>query len=145
MSGVGELASQPVDVDVDDVGSRIESIAPDELEQHAAIQDLAATRAEREQQIELRPSEVETPRAAPGDAPDRVELDAVQLDDLDPLRRPPQQRPQPREQLGKREGLDEVVVRAALEPSTRSATESSAVSIRTGTWRAPARIASSTS
>src|SRR5262249_19509333 len=75
-AGELELAAQAADVDIDDVRSGIEPVAPDEREQVTAREGAAALLRQREQQIELDAREIQ-PAALDGRmAMDRVEIDA---------------------------------------------------------------------
>ena len=112
----GQLAPQPAGVHVDDVGERVELIVPGVVEDALAAEDLARVPEEQLEQPELLGAQGQRFSGEARFARRRVEREAAERQ----LRRqraprPPQQRADARQQLLEREGLDEVVVGAAVQ------------------------------
>ena len=113
-----ELAAQVGDEDVDRVGRRHRVIAPDLVEQALARDDEALVVHQVLEQLELAVGQLDLALAALHLAGVGVERQVADLQRGRAARRPPpQQRPDPRQQLLALERLDQVVVGAAVEPA----------------------------
>jgi hypothetical protein len=119
-SGLG-LAPEVPDVHVERVRRRPEVIAPHALEDDRAREHLAWVPQEELEERELGAREVdEFPRTADL-ARSRIELQVTEAEDVSVVRLrlaapdPPQERPQPSKQLGEREWLRQIVVRARVQ------------------------------
>src|SRR4051794_11894557 len=112
-----ELGAQAADVDVDDIGARVEAAAPDLLEQLGARAHLALVEREMLEQQELARGQRNRPVARVGGAAVRVEGQAAGAQQ--PVGRLgaalAQARPHAGHELGERERLGEVVGGAELE------------------------------
>ena len=116
--GLG-LAAQVADVDLQRVGRRGEVVAPDLLEDERPLEHPPRPPEEHLEQRELGPGELDLP-LAPADLPGgdvhREVGEAEHLVGVLGLHRAAHQRPQPRQQLGQRERLGEVVVGPGVQP-----------------------------
>ena len=113
-----DLAAQPADVDVDDVGARVEAVVPDAFEQHGAGDDPALAAHQVFEHLELARQELDAALAAAGGAGDEVELEvgAGEAGLLGAgLGRAAQHRLEAGGELGEGEGLDHVVVGAGAQ------------------------------
>ena len=111
-----ELAPQVGDEDVDRVGRRHRVVAPDLVEQALARDHQALVAHQVLEQLELAVGQLDLARAAPHLAGIGVELEVADAERGGAAwRAPPQQRPDPGQQLLALEGLDQVVVGAAVE------------------------------
>src|SRR3954471_23887601 len=112
-----ELSSQIGDEHLDRVGDRERVVAPDLVEQLLARDHEALVAHQVLEQLELPLREVDRPLPTGDLVRVRVEHEVAHPQRGHPARRPtPQQRAQPGEQLLALERLDEVVVRADVEP-----------------------------
>ena len=113
-----DLAAKTADVNVDDVGLRIEMVVPHRLEQHGSRHHLPGVAHQVFEDAELARLQID-PAAGANDGPgEEVQLQIGELQTGDRLRRrdrSPVERLQPGEQLGKGERLDEIVVAARLQ------------------------------
>src|SRR3954451_6302378 len=109
--GLAQLGAETADVDVDDVGARVEGAAPDLLEQLGARADLAFLEREVLEQQELPRRERDGPLPGVGGAAVRVEREAARAQQaVGGLgSRLAQPRPHASDELGERERLGEVV------------------------------------
>src|SRR6266702_373101 len=113
-----QLAAQVPDVDVHDVGQPVVVVGPDVLQDPPPVDHLARVAHEELQQRELLRRQVDRPAVAGHRAGRRVQLDVFDTQPYRPLRgTAPDQRPQPGQQLGERERLDQVVVRPGVQPA----------------------------
>src|SRR6185369_8718002 len=113
-----ELAAQPLDVDIDDVGDRIVVLVPHVLGDVGAADDVAGAPDEVLEQRVLLGGEQDV-EIAYADLPGaRVDRQRPDRQALGQQRLPPasDQRPEPRQQLAEIEWLHQVVVGAAVEP-----------------------------
>ena len=111
---VAELAAQPLDVGAHDLGIVLGAFGPDPAQEGLVGQDPAGALGKNAQQLELG-------RRQRHRAPGHGDLAPVVVDGEVPehergrRRAPAQDRPDPRRELGRGEGLDDVVVGAGLE------------------------------
>src|SRR3954447_13391414 len=111
-----ELAAQVGDEDVDRVGRSGRVVAPDLVEEPLAGYDEPVVSHQELEQLELAVGELDLALAAHDLAGVGIEREIADLEGGGSARRPPaQQSPDPGEQLAALEGLDEVVVGAAVE------------------------------
>ena len=122
-SGVAELAAQPAHVDVERLRRSEPVLVPHPAHEVLAPDDLAGVLGELAQQVELLAAQLELRAPERRAAGERVDLELADADRAAPRRRrpaggrgPAQDRADPRDDLGGREGLDDVVVGAELEP-----------------------------
>ena len=116
-----ELAAQPPDMHVDNIRSRVEVIVPDLLEHHRARHHLPGVPREIFEQVEFARSQRD--RAALPDDGAREQVD-LEIADRQLGRLPfgaatidaTEDRIDPSGELGEREGFDEIVVGAGVEP-----------------------------
>ena len=116
-AGLG-LAAQVADVHVERVRAEAEVVAPDALVDHRAREHLARVAQEQLEQRELGARQLDRLAVARHLARPRVQLEIAERELLALVVRgdTAKQRAQPREQLVEGERLDEVVVRARVEP-----------------------------
>src|SRR5256885_5015352 len=118
-AGVVQLAAQRLDVHVDGAIANDHVAAPDSVEDLAALEDPARAAQEERQQVELRAREREVVLANGRLAGARIQRELAGAERLllrlSALRRPPQDRPDPRRDLARRERLEHVVVGADLQ------------------------------
>src|SRR6185312_4406724 len=115
--GIVDLGAQPANMDIDDIAVAVERHVPDLLRDERPRQHVALVLHEQRQQQELFGRELERRAAAHGAVTPHVEREIRILRPL--VRRPaaaPQQRAHAGEQFREGEGLDQVVVRAEIEP-----------------------------
>ena len=112
-----DLLAQVADVDVDDVGAVLVLVVPRVLEQLEAVEHLAGAAHERLEQRELLRRQRDLGVAAADDAawPGRGARSPASRTRRALDRAAAAERAQPRDELGERERLDEVVVGAAVE------------------------------
>src|SRR3954466_15830411 len=111
-----DLVAQVADVDVDDVRAVLVVVVPGVLEQLVAREDLAGVAHERLQELELLGRQVYLAVAPPDPAGGGVELQVADLEHRRALDRAATgEGAQARQQLGERERLGEIVVRAGVE------------------------------
>ena len=112
-----QLPSQVGDEHLDRVRHREWVITPDLIEQALTRDDDPLVAHQVFEQLELALGELEQAIAAPDFVGVRVEGEIAERKSRLPARRtPPQERPKPSEELLAFERLDEVVVRARVEP-----------------------------
>src|ERR1700756_2633569 len=106
---VVDLATQAADIDVDDVGRRIEMQIPDVLQQHGAGDDAAFVAHEVFQKLEFLRQQHDVVAAPAGDARDQVDREIADPQDglLGDGIAAPAQRLEPRQQLEIGERLDQ--------------------------------------
>src|SRR5665647_1919970 len=115
-SGRIDLAPQPADVHVDDVREGVELVIPGVVEDVIAAQHAARVAHEQLEEAELLGAQSERVTAQASFTPRRIEAEYADRErGRQGVARPPQQRPQPRQQLLEGERLHEVVVGAAVE------------------------------
>src|SRR5690349_9348129 len=107
-----DLAAQPPDIDVDDVGRRVEMQVPDVLQQHGAGDHAALVADEIFQQLELLGQELHVLAVTAGGARDQVdgEIADPQNGFLGDGVAAPAERLEPGEQLHERKRLDQIIV-----------------------------------
>src|ERR1051326_8311690 len=112
-----DLAAKPPNVDVDDVGRRIEVQIPDVLQQHGARHDLAFTAHQVLEKLELSRQQFDIAVPPPGGARHQIELEVA-----DPKHRllhqggaASRQRLDARHQLREGKWLDEIIVAAGAQ------------------------------
>src|SRR5512133_3042978 len=112
-----ELLAQAPDADVDDVGVRVEVIAPDLGEEALAADDLARALEQAVQDLELAVGELHEPVPELSLAAGEVECKRAHAQDVpvDPVVRPPQVHAHAGQELVERERLRQVVARAEVE------------------------------
>lgn len=113
-----DLAAKAIDVDIDDVGVRLNAHAPDFLEDHGAGDDAASVAAEVFKEHELLRGELEGLAGAGGFAAEEVELEVLDMEagGLAGLRGVAlEQIAQAGEEFGEGEGLGEVIVAALFK------------------------------
>ena len=108
---VGELVAQPLDVGAHDLGIDVGAPGPDPAQQGLVGQDPASVLRQHAQELVLGRRQL---HRAPGHGdPPLVVVDGEGPERERDGRRPPaQDRPDPRRELGRRKGLDDVVVGA---------------------------------
>src|SRR5438105_3621933 len=114
---VVDLAAHPPDIDVDDVGRRIEMQVPDVLQQHGARDDAAFIAHQIFQQLELAGQQIDFVAAAARRAVDQVDREVADPQDglLGDDVAAPAQRLDARQQFDKGERLDQIVVAAGAQ------------------------------
>src|SRR6267378_4337653 len=110
-----DLGAEPADVDVDHIGSGIEAIAPDGLEQPLLAHGVARTGHQLAQEQELPLRQQHPPGLGLDLVSDQVEGQRTGRQACAHRTRVAQAGPDPGQQLFKREGLDQVVVSARFE------------------------------
>ena len=111
-----QLAPQPADVHVDDVGEGVELVVPRVVEDPVAAEDLVRVQQEEPQQAELLGAQHEQLAAVPGHPRRRVEAERPQRQDgRQRALRPAQKRADARQQFFEGERLDQVVVGAGVQ------------------------------
>ena len=134
--GIVQLAAQPLDVDVDDVGERVVVLVPDVLGDVGAADDLAGAAREVFEQRVLAAGQRDLAAVRPD--PLARDVDG-QVADLDPFRatagagRGASARARARAARGNRTAWSGSRRRRRRGPATRASTASRAVSISTGT------------
>ena len=108
-------------MDVDHVGSRIEMIIPDLLEKHRARDDAPCISGKIFDQAEFARLQIDDSRSAPGAPLEEVNFEIADMNDGFTARRftlfgSAEQRTDTGVKLGKRKGLDEIIVGACLKP-----------------------------
>ena len=114
---VAELAPQPADRHLDDVAERVDGVVPGALEQLLGRDHGAVGRQQDLQDGELLDAQLELAPVAPDGPPAGVEIQ-VAVDEDRRQRRlcAAGERPDPRDELGERERLGKIIVRAEPEP-----------------------------
>src|SRR5579875_3596591 len=112
-----DLAAQSTDIGLDAVGARIEMEIPDMLEQHRARHHLPGMPHQIFEQPEFARLQVDDVPGPAHRAREQVEFEIGNLQaGRDRMRRrAAQQGPDPRDQLGKGKGLDQIIVAAGIE------------------------------
>src|SRR3954469_5326359 len=112
-----DLGTQPADMRLDDVGPRVEVEIPDILQQHRARHDPPGVAHQVLEQAELAGLKIDPTTGPAHLAPDQVHLKVGHLEHGLDLGhgRPARERGDACQQLGKGEGLDEVVVAPSLQ------------------------------
>ncbi len=114
------LPAQTVDVDIDDVGIRLDSHTPDFVENHGPRDDAARISAQIFQKNEFLRRQIQDLSASGSLTPEQIEfeIEHSQASGLGDRRAVSlYQIAQPRKQLGKREWLRQVIVATLFEPS----------------------------
>ena len=113
-----DLAAESIDVDVDDVGVRLDAHAPDLVEDHGAADDAAGIAAEEFEQRELVGGELELFVPSGGLAAEEIEAEIEDLEDGDIVNGrgvAADEVAEAGEEFRSGEGLDEVVVAAGFQ------------------------------
>src|SRR5262249_6271911 len=113
------LPPQPTDIDVDDVGHRVEVQIPDVLQQHRAGNNLSGVANQIREQLKLFRQQLDLASPAADGPSEKVHLQVADPQErlLHHGRAAAGQRIDASEKLGKGEGLDEVVVAARPQAS----------------------------
>src|SRR5258708_1334025 len=112
-----DLRAQAADMDIDDVGLRIEMKIPDAFEQHCPGLDLAGVAHQKFEEPVFPRLQVDGLSGARHDAGEQVDLEVADAQDRgDRLTgRPPRESGDAGDQLGEGEGFDQVVVGPGIE------------------------------
>src|SRR5581483_9064369 len=114
---VVDLAAHPPDIDVDDVGRRIEVQIPDVLQQHRARHHTALVAHQIFQQLKLLRQQHQLLAAPARTARDQIDREITDPQDgfLGDRIAAPEQRLEPRQQLDKGKRLDQIIVAAGAQ------------------------------
>ncbi len=114
---VVDLAAHAADIDVDDVGGRVKIEIPDVLQQHRPRHHLTLVADQIFEDLEFPRQQIDFLAAAIGGPRHQIELEIADAQHrfLDHRGAAPRQRLDPRQQLGKGERLDQIIVAAAAQ------------------------------
>src|SRR5579872_1244591 len=114
-----DLAAHAADIDVDDVGGRVEIQVPDVLQQHRAWHHLALVAHQIFQHLEFARQQFDLFAGAVGGAGHEIEFEVADAQHgfLHHGGAAPRQRFDARQQFGEHERLDQIIVAAAAQPA----------------------------